>query len=183
MIKHRRSQDIIGRQRTERITPLKRFAFWKRSARSMFQPVAGSVVIPRSEGGRMKTLLLVDHNIEHLVRHGDILGRAGYRIVTAQDGKSALFILESGMPLDLIVTEYALPDMGPGEILAAFRNQMPAVPVIVVTDCDSVDSYIHAIDLGAYDYLNKPLLPGELRGIVRTAADARQSGRLPAGMA
>lgn len=131
----------------------------------------------------MKTILLIDNNAEHLLQHSDLLSRAGYRIVTAQDGRSALFIIESGMLLDLIVTEYTMPDMESREFLAAVRKEALAVPVIVVTCCDSVECYIHAINMGVYEYLSKPILPGELCSIVRTAVEARRSGSLPAGLA
>lgn len=139
--------------------------------------------IPWSEVVNMKTILLVDENADHLLQHTDQLNRAGFRIVTAQDGKSALFIIESGMLLDLIVTEYAMPDMDSQEFLAAVRRNAPAVPVIIVTRCDSVECYLHAINMGVYEYMNKPLLPGELHSIIRTAVEARRTGNLPAGLA
>ena len=131
----------------------------------------------------MKTILLIDQNAEHLLNHGDQLSRAGFRIVTAQDGQSALFIIESGMVLDLIVTEYSMPDMESREFLGAVRKEAPSVPVIVVTCCDSVECYINAINMGVYEYLNKPLLPGELHSIIRNAVEARRTGSLPAGLA
>jgi len=131
----------------------------------------------------VNTILLVDNNTEHLLQHSELLGRAGFRIVTAQDGKSAMFIIGSGMILDLIVTEYTMPDIKPREFIAAVRKEAPAVPVIVVTCCDSVECYIHAINMGVYEYLNKPLLPGELHSIVRTALADRKVGNLPAGLA
>ncbi len=137
---------------------------------------SGSPGIAWSGRFMMKTILLADHNADHLLQHGDILGRAGYRIVTALDAKSALFILESGMLLDLIVTEYEMPDMRAPELLAALRCAAPSVPVIVATSSDSVENYIHAVSLGVYDYLNKPLLPAELRCIAKNAIDARQAG-------
>ena len=136
-----------------------------------------------SEVVDMKTILLVDQNVEHLLAHSDQLSRAGFRIVTAQDAKSALFIIESGMLLDMIVTEYTVPDMGSQEFLAEVRREAPSVPVIVVTCCGDLDCYIHAINMGVFEYLNKPLLPGELQSIVKSAVAARKSGNLPAGIA
>jgi two-component system response regulator (stage 0 sporulation protein F) len=128
----------------------------------------------------MKTLLLIDHDINDLVQHGDILGRAGYRVMSARDGRSSLFVLESGLLPDLIVTEYTMPDMEPGEILAQLRKHAPSVPVVVLTSCNSVESYVHAISLGAHDYANKPLLVQELRGIVAAATGAGRADDLPA---
>jgi two-component system response regulator (stage 0 sporulation protein F) len=135
------------------------------------------------EGDKMKTILLIDHNLEHLLYHNELLGRAGYRVVTARDGRSALFIIESGMALDLIVTECDLPDMDSGEFLGILGKKAPTAPVIVVTGCDSVKGYIQAITLGAYEYLSKPVFAGELRSVVGAAIEAHRHGGLAAGPA
>jgi DNA-binding NtrC family response regulator len=129
----------------------------------------------------MKTILLIDHDAEHLELQGEQLRRAGYRIVDAVDGRSALCIIGSGMLLDLIVTEYAMPDMDPRDFLAAVRMKAPGVPLIVVTCRDSLESYIHAIKIGVCEYLSKPLLPEALYNIVRTTVQARKSGDSPPG--
>ncbi len=148
---------------------------WERRSPAVPLSSAGKMRIPWGGSVSMRTILLADHNAEYLKRHSDILCRAGYRIVTVQDGRSALFILESGMMLDLIVTEYEMPDMGSRELLAALRHAAPLVPVIVATSCTTVESYIHAVNLGVFEFLNKPLLPGELRGMVKSAITARQT--------
>lgn len=129
----------------------------------------------------MKTILLIDHDAEHLERQGEQLRRAGYRIVDAGDGRTALCIIGSGMLLNLIVTEYAMPDMDPRDFLAAVRMKAPGVPVIVVTCRDSLESYIHAIKIGVCEYLSKPLLPDALYNIVRTTVQARKPGNRAQG--
>lgn len=169
---------FIRKQKTVQAVPQ-----W-RSAPSMIG--AGSKAaenISWSGENEMKTLLLIDPDAEHLSRQSDLLGRAGYRTVTARDGMSALFILESGMLLDLIVTEYWMPDMDSREFLAAVRKEAPAVPVVVATSNCSVEGYLHALSTGVYEYLSKPLHPDVLHSIVRAAVEARRAGNPPAGMA
>ena len=183
MIKEQRKRILIEDRRRPIAMPQLRLLGWARNNTAASDGGTRRVRTSWSEAVKMKTILLVDHNSEHLRLHGDLLGRAGYRIVTAQDAGSALFIIESGMILDLIVTEYTMPDMESRKFLAAVRMEAPTVPVIVVTSCESVDCYLEAINLGVYEYLNKPLLPGELHNIIRTAARARRSGNLPAGLA
>jgi DNA-binding NtrC family response regulator len=183
MIKQQRIRAFKQRRNAGQTVPQRRLAPWPQHTGASRVNRSRHARIPWSEDVKMKTLLLVDQNAEHLLQQSDQLSRAGYRIVTAQDGKSALFIIESGMLLDLIVTEYTMPDMESREFLSAVRREAPMVPVIVVTCCDSVECYIHAINMGVYEYLNKPLLPGELHSIIRTAVEARRSGNLPAGLA
>ncbi|MDH4163988.1 MAG: response regulator [Nitrospirota bacterium] len=182
MARQQQSRAVV-RQRSEHSLPVRRLASWMPVPHPASRTSGVRGRIPWSEVVNMKTILLVDHNAEHLLEHSDLLSRAGYRIVTAQDGKSALFIIESGMLLDLIVTEYTMPDMESKQFLATVRKEAPAVPVIVVTCCDSVECYIHAVNMGVYEYLNKPLLPGELHRIINSASHARQTGNLPAGLA
>lgn len=183
MIRQQRSRAVVRQQHKDRAMPVRRLAPWVQSAPADTRPAGRRDRIPWSEVVSMKTILLVDSNSEHLLQHSDLLGRSGYRIVTAQDAKAALFILESGMLLDLIVTECQMPDMGAQEFLAAIRKEAPSVPVIVVTSCDSVESYLHAVGIGVYEYLNKPLLPGELNSIIKMVAKDRRCGSLPAGLA
>lgn len=183
MIKHQRNRAFPERRKADHALPRRRLLTRLQRPAAVLWNSGKRARIPWSEVVTMKTILLIDGNAEHLFQHSDLLSRAGYRIVTAHDGRSALFILESGMALDLIVTEYAMPDMESRDFLATIRKEAPSVPVIVVTCCDSVENYIQAINLGVYEYMNKPLLPGELHSIIKTVVDAKRSGSLSAGMA
>ncbi|MDH4161845.1 MAG: response regulator [Nitrospirota bacterium] len=183
MIRLQGSRAVDRQFHKDRYIPVRRLATWMQAAPADTRPAGRRNRIPWSEVVRMKTILLIDNNVEHLLQHSELLGRSGYRIVTAQDSKAALFILESGMLLDLIVTECQMPDMGAQEFLAAIRKEAPSVPVVVVTSCDSVESYLNAVGIGVYEYLNKPLLPGELSSIIKMVARDRRCGSLPTGLA
>ena len=59
----------------------------------------------------MKTLLLVDDEVEILNSLGEILSRFGYKVITMPDAKSALSVIHGKTPVDLVITDYRMPGM------------------------------------------------------------------------
>ena len=97
------------------------------------------------------------------------LQRRGYRGITALNARDALTILQEGPSIDLVVTEIEFPDMEGLPFLIALRAIAPGLPIIVVTSSGSIESYLHAVNLGVYEYFNKPVPPKELIRIASIA--------------
>ena len=74
---------------------------------------------------------------------------------------------ESG--IDLVITDYRMPDMSGLEFVAALREVLPSVPVIVITAYASIDNYFQSLNLGVFEYINKPFLKREFERIVKEA--------------
>jgi two-component system, OmpR family, KDP operon response regulator KdpE len=91
----------------------------------------------------------------------------GYDVRTAQDGISALNVLEDWGP-DLIITDLAMPEMDGIELCQRIR-QFSALPIVVLSVQDDTTSKIRALDAGADDYVTKPFSIEELLARVRTA--------------
>ena len=93
-----------------------------------------------------------------------VLGKRGYTIHTAADGQEALQKAMDIRP-DLIVTDIMMPVMDGFEVLQRMRRdrRMRAVPVVVISALDEVESVVRAIEMGAEDYLLKPFDPVLLR--------------------
>jgi DNA-binding NtrC family response regulator len=114
----------------------------------------------------MKRILIVDP--DHATsRLAEILANQGCRTMVALDGRTALSIIRGGMPVDLVVSETALPDMDGIDFLAQLRRSNPRLPVIVVTAHCSVETYLQAASLDVAEYLTKPLFVKEFCRIVR----------------
>jgi DNA-binding NtrC family response regulator len=116
----------------------------------------------------MMKILIVDPDSAS-ERLGEVLVGQGYRCIVAQDARTATSILQSGMPVDLVISETRLPDMDGMDFLACLRRTNPALPVIVVTAQCSVEKYQQAANLGVAEYLTKPLYLKEFCRIVRIA--------------
>ena len=99
------------------------------------------------------------------------LSAQDYRISTAHTGKEALPIITSQCP-DLILLDLGLPDMDGMEIIRTWSS----VPIIVLSARTQEQEKVRALDLGADDYLTKPIGTSELLARIRTAL--RHSNRL-----
>jgi DNA-binding response OmpR family regulator len=113
----------------------------------------------------MKTILVVDDEpkIVKLVR--DYLERAGFGVLTAPEGKSALSLARTEKP-DLVVLDLGLPGLDGLDVTRELRK-VSNVPVIMLTArSEEVDKLI-GLELGADDYITKPFSPKELVARVR----------------
>lgn len=105
------------------------------------------------------------------------LESAGFRVVTASEGNSALEAVETEVP-DLVVLDVIMPGMDGFEVLRRLRGRR-AVPVILLTARGNDADKVRGLDLGADDYLTKPFSPDELsariRAVLRRTSSANKS--------
>jgi two-component system OmpR family response regulator len=113
----------------------------------------------------MKNILVVDDEpkIVKLVR--DYLERAGFGVHVASDGKSALSIIHLEKP-DLVILDLGLPQMDGLDVTRELRK-VSNVPVIMLTGRSEESDKLIGLELGADDYVTKPLSPKELVARVR----------------
>lgn len=97
-----------------------------------------------------------------------LLGDEGYRVTTAPDGHAALALVGHELP-DLVISDVRMPRGDGLELVQRLRARAPTarVPVILVSALAEADRRIAALDLGADDFLAKPVDPGELLARVR----------------
>jgi DNA-binding NtrC family response regulator len=103
------------------------------------------------------TILIVDDEANLRKTLAQILSTRGYCILEANDGTSAVKVLQDSTP-DLIFSDWKMPEMGGEEFLQYLRGQphLAPIPVIVITAFGSSHSAIEAVRLGAYDFVTKP---------------------------
>jgi two-component system alkaline phosphatase synthesis response regulator PhoP len=123
-------------------------------------------------------ILVVDDEKEILKLARDYLERAGFRVLGASEGMTALAVAR-GDQLDLVVLDLNLPGMDGLDVCRTLRQETD-VPIIMLTArVDETDRLI-GLELGADDYISKPFSPRELvarvRAVLRrTGADTRQA--------
>ena len=103
-------------------------------------------------------LLVVDDNEMNRDMLSRRLERKGYRVMTAADGLHALELVGQE-PIDLVLLDIMMPGMTGIEVLRALREQAPAseLPVIMVSAKGESDDVVQALELGANDYVTKPI--------------------------
>src|ERR1700681_4889961 len=110
-------------------------------------------------------ILIVDDEKNVRLNYRMTLETEGYTIFEAVSGAAALEELV-GRSFDLAILDMRMPAMDGLELLAKMREFGITVPAMIVTGYSDVPHAVLAMKLGAIDFLQKPLRPEDLRGIV-----------------
>jgi DNA-binding NtrC family response regulator len=122
-----------------------------------------------------ETVLVIDD--EQLIRRSIAkrLSVAGYQVLEAEDGKSA--VERAALGVDLAILDYRLPDLDGLSVLKQIRQIDPDVLVILLTAYASVDTAVEAMKLGAYHFMNKPFDLEALAALVEQALETTKLRR------
>jgi DNA-binding response OmpR family regulator len=123
----------------------------------------------------MKKILVVDDEPKIVQLARDYIDRAGFAVLTAGDGKSALAVARAEKP-DLIVLDLGLPGMDGLDVARAVRKDSN-VPIIILTARGEETDKLVGLELGADDYITKPFSPKELVARVRAVLRRLDSAR------
>ena len=117
-----------------------------------------------------KRLLIVDDeaNMRHMLSL--LLGKSGYTVETAADGRQALQIVREAH-FDLILCDLKMPGMDGMAFLAAAGEFIAETTVIMMSAFGTVDLALEAMKRGAYDYISKPFKPDEVYLALRKAEE------------
>ena len=114
---------------------------------------------------KMKRILVVDDEENARIALSKILSREGYDVASAGNGYEALNYLR-GKDVELIITDINMPEMNGMTFLRELNRNHPSCSVIMITAYGEVESYIEAMNLGAFEYINKPVKLDELNKII-----------------
>jgi len=115
-----------------------------------------------------REILLIEDNADSRDALAWLLEHHGYAVRTADNGATALDEAKRKPP-DLVITDLAMPVLSGLDLLQQFRELplLADIPVIVVSGHDDVDKRVAGLDLGADDFLAKPVNSDELLARVR----------------
>ena len=108
------------------------------------------------------SLLVVDDEVTTRNLCRDVASDAGLQVYAASTTEEALEILDQ-FPVDIVVTDLQVPQLGGLELLKRIRASNPEISVIVLTQYGTIATAIEATRLGATDYVTKPFHVDELR--------------------
>lgn len=117
------------------------------------------MIIQSAKSGRFsRRILVADDDPFYRDLASGALADAGYDVVTACDGKSALEVLGSDR-VDLVIADVQMPEMTGLELIETLRSRdaYRHIPVIVITGQDDTESIERAYETGATSFLAKPL--------------------------
>lgn len=118
------------------------------------------------------TVLITDDN--ELIRETleKALVSEGYRVRLAKDGRECLEAARPG-DIDLILLDMRLPDINGLEVLQRLRQDPSDPIVLMMTAFGDVESTKKALELGAFDFIRKPVTPKALASIIKMAMEIR----------
>ena len=120
-------------------------------------------------------LLIVDDNKVNRILLSRGVEHHGHKVETAENGKQALEKLRSGS-YDLMLLDIEMPEMNGYEVLEACLqdDELRNIPIIMTSSLDELDSVVKCVELGAEDYLNKPVNPILLRARVNASLEKKR---------
>jgi DNA-binding response OmpR family regulator len=113
----------------------------------------------------VKTVLIVDDEARIAELARDYLEHAGFAVLTAADGPSALMTARTRKP-DVIVLDLGLPGMDGLDVARTLRRES-SVPIVILTARDDELDRVLGLEIGADDYVVKPFSPRELVARIR----------------
>jgi DNA-binding response OmpR family regulator len=121
----------------------------------------------------MRTVLIVDDEPKIVQLARDYLEHAGFAVLTAGDGPSAIQAVRTRRP-DLVVLDLGLPHLDGLDVTRTLRAES-STPIVMLTARDDELDKLLGLELGADDYITKPFSPREL--VARVRAVLRRSDR------
>jgi adenylate cyclase len=131
------------------------------------------VASPRS--AQAGDLLVVDDNRVNRLLLGRALEQLGHTVTFAENGREGLEALRR-RPVDLVLLDIEMPEMDGYQVLAALAAEprLRDIPVVMMSSVEEVDSVARCIEMGAEDYLFKPVNPVLLRARVGSSLEKKR---------
>ena len=119
-------------------------------------------------------LLIVDDNRVNRILLARGLEQQGHIIETAENGVQALEKLRA-KPFDLVLLDIEMPEMNGYQVLETCLkdSELRDIPIIMTSSLDELNSVVKCIELGAEDYLNKPINPILLQARVNASLEKK----------
>ncbi|MCK4536310.1 MAG: response regulator [Desulfuromonadales bacterium] len=137
-----------------------------------FYPIASGQESPLGE--YKKHILIVDDEENTRIGLSKLLVQEGFEVDSAASGYEALDYLRQ-TKVNLVISDINMPDMGGLAFLKELSRHFPSTNVIMITAYGGVESYLEAMNLGAFEYLHKPVRLNELRSVIKKIFNGGQT--------
>jgi len=127
----------------------------------------------------MEKILIIDDDKLISLMLKKMLLKEGYTVIEAEDGEHGLEMVRKEHP-NLVITDFQMPGIDGLEVLSEIQKLKINLPVILLTGYGDVVLTIRSIQLGAFDYLEKPISPVQLKSTIQHALNSvKSSNSLP----
>ena len=138
------------------------------------QPVTGQTSPYRQLTGPGRLLVIDDNKVMRLLLARG-LEQEGHSVAMVENGRRGLEMLRSER-FDLVLLDIQMPEMDGFQVLEAITSDrnLNEIPVIMTSSLDEIDGVAHCIEMGAEDYLFKPLNPILLRARIKSSLEKKR---------
>src|SRR3954465_6188942 len=140
--------------------------------------MSNAAVLPRrasvENAAGIGSILIIDDEAAIRESLETLLDLEGYSIESAENGEEGRARLDA-RPFDLVLLDFALPDMNGLEVLAEIRDRDPQLAVIMITAYGTVENAVRAVQAGATNFIQKPWDNEKLLADVRAAVARRRA--------
>src|SRR5512142_799124 len=120
-------------------------------------------------------LLIVDDNKVNRLLLARTLEKLGHTMSFAENGRQALDMLHS-QPFDLVILDVLMPELDGFQVLEQIvaDPHLRSIPVVMASSSDELDTVVRCIEIGAEDYLHKPVNPVLLKARINASLEKKR---------
>ncbi len=118
------------------------------------------------------TILIIDDEDSQREQLSSFLYKKGFAVLTAANGLSGVEIFRNSR-VDLVLTDYKMPDISGEEVLTQIREINPLTPIIIITAYGTIQNAVKLMQKNAFSYLTKPVDLLELLELIRQAKESQ----------
>ncbi|HEY7397627.1 MAG TPA: adenylate/guanylate cyclase domain-containing protein [Gaiellaceae bacterium] len=128
-----------------------------------------------ASGAPTGTILIADDNRVNRLLLGKGLEQQGHTVVFAEHGREALELLRR-QRFDLLLLDVLMPELDGYEVLAELKQDphLRDIPVVMTSSIDELDSVVKCVEMGAEDYLSKPINPVLLNARINASLEKKR---------
>lgn len=117
-------------------------------------------------------ILVIDDDVDICQLLESFLTRKGFDVKTAFTGKEGVALSKKSV-FDLALMDFRLPDVDGYDLIRLLKNNYPSLPIIVITGYSDVKKAVKSIQLGAFEYVTKPIYPEEILLHIEQAIESK----------
>lgn len=131
------------------------------------RPMIQEATLPLAEEIARKSILLVDEDEPLRLILGMLLENEGYAVTTCGNEAGAINLIESNS-FHFVISDHSSTGVDGLRLLATVKQRNSDIPVLLLASLFEVGPYIEAMNLGALDYISKPIDYAEVQRLVAT---------------
>ncbi|NBC58174.1 MAG: response regulator [Bacteroidetes bacterium] len=123
----------------------------------------------------METVFLIDDDIFFSKSLSNLLSKYNYNVETFHSYSKFIKSFNAHAKVDLVITDFKLPDNDGLELIKTVKATRPDLPVILITNYCDISTAVKSIKLGAFEFVSKPIISEEFLKVVKQSLQSKNT--------